>query len=184
MRPLIAHGTATGLPVERLEADLRLDGRAHGGAASVTARFRVIGDIARILVPPPGAGQRRDELWRHTCFEFFVRGGSGPAYVEVNAAPSRDWAVYAFTDYRAGRRAPAIIEPPRIDVAASPARLELVARMPIAALLPAPPGAIAAALSAVIEERDGRLSYWALAHPDAVRPDFHHSGSFAHEIRH
>jgi hypothetical protein len=41
------------------------------------------------------------------------------------------------------------------------------------------PGASALrlALSAVIEETDGHLSYWALAHP-AERPDFHHRDGF------
>jgi hypothetical protein len=33
-------------------------------------------------------------------------------------------------------------------------------------------------LCAVIEERDARLSYWALAHPPG-RPDFHHPACFA-----
>ena len=36
-------------------------------------------------------------------------------------------------------------------------------------------------LSAVIEEADGRLSYWALAHPPG-KPDFHHSDCFALEL--
>ncbi len=34
------------------------------------------------------------------------------------------------------------------------------------------------ALSAVIEDSDGGLSYWALAHPRG-KPDFHHADSFA-----
>jgi hypothetical protein len=33
-------------------------------------------------------------------------------------------------------------------------------------------------LSAVIEDVDGGLSYWALAHP-SDKPDFHHPDSFA-----
>jgi len=33
------------------------------------------------------------------------------------------------------------------------------------------------ALSAVVEETDGRLSYWAIAHP-GERPDFHHRDGF------
>jgi hypothetical protein len=36
-------------------------------------------------------------------------------------------------------------------------------------------------LSAVIEEANGRLSYWALAHPPG-KPDFHHSDCFALEL--
>jgi hypothetical protein len=33
-------------------------------------------------------------------------------------------------------------------------------------------------LSAVIEEKDGTKSYWALAHPPG-KPDFHHKDCFA-----
>jgi len=36
-------------------------------------------------------------------------------------------------------------------------------------------------LSAVIEERNGRKSYWALRHP-AGQPDFHHPDCFALEL--
>ena len=33
-------------------------------------------------------------------------------------------------------------------------------------------------LSAVLEEKDGTKSYWALAHPDPEKPDFHDPGCF------
>jgi hypothetical protein len=36
-------------------------------------------------------------------------------------------------------------------------------------------------LSAVIEDRSGQKSYWALAHPPG-RPDFHHEDCFALEL--
>jgi hypothetical protein len=36
-------------------------------------------------------------------------------------------------------------------------------------------------LSAVIEEKNGMKSYWALAHP-AGKPDFHHPACFAAEL--
>ena len=37
------------------------------------------------------------------------------------------------------------------------------------------------ALAAVIEDRDGRLSYWALRHAPG-KPDFHHPSAFALEV--
>jgi hypothetical protein len=36
-------------------------------------------------------------------------------------------------------------------------------------------------LSAVIEDTNGEISYWALAHPPG-KPDFHHANGFAYEI--
>ena len=40
---------------------------------------------------------------------------------------------------------------------------------------------LALALSAVIEDVDGTLTYWAIIHP-AGKPDFHHRQSFAREL--
>jgi hypothetical protein len=42
-------------------------------------------------------------------------------------------------------------------------------------------GAWRLALSAVIEDTAGRMSYWALVHPSG-KPDFHHADSFAYEF--
>jgi hypothetical protein len=49
-------------------------------------------------------------------------------------------------------------------------------RLPIGAAEP-----LAVALSAVVEERDGTLSYWARRHPPG-RPDFHHAEAFADRL--
>jgi hypothetical protein len=53
--------------------------------------------------------------------------------------------------------------------------LELEASVAVA------PGRLLVGLCAVIEERDGRLSYWSLRHPPG-RPDFHHREAFALEL--
>ena len=34
-------------------------------------------------------------------------------------------------------------------------------------------------LSAILEEKDGTKSYWAVAHPDGDKPDFHDAACFA-----
>jgi hypothetical protein len=36
-------------------------------------------------------------------------------------------------------------------------------------------------ISAIIEEKDGSKSYWALAHPQG-KPDFHHADSFVLDL--
>jgi hypothetical protein len=38
-------------------------------------------------------------------------------------------------------------------------------------------------VSAVLEEKDGTKSYWALAHPAGDKPDFHAAASFAAKLR-
>ena len=45
-----------------------------------------------------------------------------------------------------------------------------------------PPGnSLRLGLSAVVEDADGGLSYWALRHPPG-KPDFHHTDAFALQL--
>ncbi|MDO7841166.1 DOMON-like domain-containing protein [Sphingomonas immobilis] len=127
------------------------------------------GDTAGLVIPPAAAPCRTDELWRTTCFELFVQTGATD-YLEFNFSPSSAWAAYRFSDYRTGM-APADAAP-RIGISDEGDALIVAVR--IAA--PAPPGTLAA-LSVVVEERDGTKSYWALAHGDGP-PDFHDPDCF------
>lgn len=142
-------------------------------------RYVLEAALARIRLPAlvarPAA---RDLLWQHTCFEAFVTLAPGGPYHEINLSSSGEWAVYAFRAYREAARQPPEAVAPTITTAASEDRLELRARIPLAALSAAylrEP--IHLALSAVIEAADGGLSYLALHHP-AEMPDFHHKGGF------
>lgn len=148
-------------------------------AASLTLRYRLTGAVADLAIAAPAAAARTDELWRHTCFEAFLRPDAGAGYVELNFAPSTQWAAYRFSGYRAGM-APADIDPPRIELTKTSASLDLVVRLDLTRLA-LPPGPCRLALSAVIEQTDGAKSYWALAHPPG-RPDFHHTAGFAYDL--
>src|SRR5215211_7556622 len=63
--------------------------------------YLLSGDITNILLPPvshhPG---RRDELWKATCFEFFLAIKTQLGYWEFNISPSGDWNVYQMDAYR------------------------------------------------------------------------------------
>ena len=135
-----------------------------------------IGDLRR---PPVTAAARRDELWRHTCFEAFIRPAPGEAYYEFNFAPSTQWAAYRFDSYRTGMRIADEIGAPQIDVQSAPDRYALQATLELSHLPDAARWRLG--LAAVIEETSGRKSYWALAHPPG-KPDFHHADCFAHEL--
>jgi hypothetical protein len=146
---------------------------ARTGPDTLALVYRVSGRIAALRIPSRTRPARTDELWRGTCFEAFVRPGSGEAYCEFNFAPSTQWAAYSFTGCRAGMAA-LDIAPPRIRFRASDTLAELHAELPAAG-----PGRLA--LTAVIEAADGSKSYWSLAHPQ-VRPDFHHAAGFTLEL--
>ena len=146
------------------------------GPEAIALRYQLVGELAALVVPAVAAPGRADELWRHTCFEAFLRPDADEGYCEFNFAPSTQWAAYRFTGYREGM-APAPVAPPRIDVRAGDGVLLLTAKLNLAGL-DLCSGASRLALSAVVEEASGAKSYWALAHPPG-KPDFHHRSSFA-----
>jgi hypothetical protein len=152
---------------------------ARPRAGSLALSYVVTGTIADLRLPPVAAPTRTDELWRHTCFETFIRAVPGEAYYEFNLAPSTQWAAYRFDSYRSGMHVAAEFAAPRIEVQSDPARYTLQAVLTLDALLH--DGQWRLALSAVIEETNGRKSYWALAHPPG-KPDFHHADGFAYEL--
>ena len=116
------------------------------------------------------ASTRADELWRHTCFEAFVRPSPGDAYYEFNFAPSTQWAAYGFSGYRSGMRVANEIGAPFIEVQPSDERYALQASLDLERLPDLPKDAVwRLGLSAVIEETNGSISYWALTHPPGKR---------------
>ncbi len=151
-------------------------------------RFQYVleADLQRVRIPPPAAGAGRvDKLWAHTCFEAFVGHAGSPGYLELNFSPSGQWAAYRFDSYRDGMT-PALGSAPRLALRLSEDRLELDAEVRLGGSLPFPGSGpqgsggrrLRLALSMVVEDREGRLSYWALRHPPG-RPDFHHPDSFS-----
>lgn len=156
---------------------------ALGAEDSLRLGYVLEADPRRVEIPAalaePG---RMDKLWAHTCFEAFVRAGEAPGYLELNFSPSGQWAAYRFDAYRQGMT-PLLQTAPRLALRRLADRLELQAEVRLAGGLPPEPGAgaprkLRLALSAVVEDRDGGLSYWALRHPPG-RPDFHHPESFS-----
>ena len=113
-----------------------------------------------------------------------LRGEMPGAYCELNFSPSEEWAAFGFSAYREGMSPISLQRDPSIAVSVSEDRLALDAIVGPEILL-ALPGASSPrlALSAVVEETDGRLSYWALTHP-AERPDFHHRDGFVLPLEH
>jgi hypothetical protein len=189
----------TGIQVEVARAGTRT------GFRRIALRFVASGNIRAIDFPRgrhPAGPRREDELWRHTCFEAFVRVGESSAYHEFNLSPSRNWACYRFLDYREGMESEKYAGEPGIEndwrwEAPDPQRAEGLALAELDTLerFEAPFYSLTATLdlgrtllpgdepwhlglSAVIEERNGRKSYWALKHP-AGAPDFHHADCFA-----
>ena len=155
---LFRHSDTPPGAIHTVDAELR---RVPGG---VVATFHAIGDTAKLVVPPPAAPERAEDLWRTTCFELFVTGG-GKSYREFNFSPSGQWAAYEFDDYRAGMRN---IEA-RLETELYQEKNELQLSIEIKAEFSNP---AFVGLTAVIEETDGVLRYWSSAFAPG-KPDFH-----------
>jgi hypothetical protein len=144
--------------------------------------YALSADIARLRIPPARSPRRGDGLWQHTCFEAFVSLNGSSAYYEFNFAPSGEWAAYAFHKYREGRPLLDQDLAPNITVRSAEKTLELDGGIPLDRLLPIESRArLRLGLFAILEEKNGTLSYWALRHPPG-KPDFHHPDAFALEL--
>ena len=146
-------------------------------------QYSLDADMSRVRVPLSGAGGRADALWKHTCFEAFVAPADAPpGYHEFNFSPSLDWAIYRFSAYREGLSTVEIGRAPEISVRRGDDGLDLRAAVRLGHLPDLRDARhLRIALAAVIEDENGRLSYWGLRHPPG-KPDFHHPNGFTLEV--
>lgn len=172
-RNLVCHPQSHSRAVRGI--DVVVDG-ASGDILTVS--FTLKGDLCALLIPETRPFRQASNLWQHTCFEVFVMAGEGPEYREFNLSPSGEWAIHAFRGYRDGGELD--VDPgPAISVRLAGDHLELDAELRPDCL---PPGrSLRLGLSAVVEDADGLLTYWALRHPQG-KPDFHHIDAFSLQL--
>jgi hypothetical protein len=151
----------------------------------LSIHYSITGERYSILLPSiSDLPARKNELWKATCFEFFIALKDQPRYWEFNLSPSGDWNVYDLGRYRQVnlQEETAFTQLPfefrrtsheyslAISVNISPIlKLEQILQIGIAA---------------VIQTQDGNETYWALAHPGAPGEgaDFHLRESFLIEL--
>jgi hypothetical protein len=177
---LIAHPSTPNDAVRSLGVRLRAE-----EPGILVFQYSLDADMSRVRVPLSGAGARADALWKHTCFEAFVAPADGLGhlgYHEFNFSPSLDWAIYRFSAYRDGMAPAEIGGRPEISVRQGVDGLELQSAVRLGHLADLRDARhLRIALAAVIEDENGRLSYWGLRHPPG-KPDFHHPNGFALEV--
>jgi len=150
--------------------------RAEAGRLRI--KYTLHGLIDGIHFAEVAQPERTDGLWKHTCFELFCGRADDGSYVEFNFAPSGQWAAYAFTGYREGMTELACA-PPHINYMAGEGVFEMTVTVDLPESLRTVD--IMAGFSAVIADKGGRTTYWALAHPPG-KADFHHKDCFALQL--
>src|SRR5262245_46294563 len=87
-------------PAAKIPA-LEITGRIARQGNQLSMQYSVYGEIEKILLPMPASSSaRKHDLWKASCFEFFLAGKDRPEYWEFNLSPSSDWNVYAMDAYR------------------------------------------------------------------------------------
>ena len=171
---MVCHPAAPGPGSWGLRAKL-----AWAGDGALKLDYRLRAPRRALAMPPRTNPGRQDGLWRHSCCEAFIGLPGATAYREFNFSPSGAWAVYEFADERVPLPLPEVAgrgEAPSVQCERRRHAWRLRARIPRDLLPKQPPGApLLLGLAAVVEDKSGDLTYWALAHP-CLQPDFHHPG--------
>jgi hypothetical protein len=135
--------------------------------------FELNAGLADLNIPifKPAIAQRKDNLWEHTCFEIFLGQHGMQDYREFNLSPAGDWNVYSFSGYRQGIKPEMHFNTLPFDVEiVSDQELKLAVTIDLKILQDY--SVIDVGLSAVLEQVNGVITWWAIDHQEDV-PDFH-----------
>jgi hypothetical protein len=158
--------------------DIEITGTIERKADNLAVGYHISGSLREIEIPgSKNNPERRIGLWEHTCLEFFIGEPGLSRYWEFNLSPSGDWNVFRFEHYREGLyEEMAFPELPFKAGQESSNNFNLNLEWGLEKIFE-PGRALEMAISAVIENKSGMGSMWALSHPKSG-PDFHHRKGF------
>lgn len=166
------------IPFSREEnGQLAVAGIISRNGSCFTLSYQLSGDIGSLLFPDrvdePG---RRDELWRTTCCECFIRVAGTSKYFELNISPNGNWNVYRFTDYREGMGTAESVTEVECQTSRESEVFILHCAVQLDGLVERG-DKVEIGVSCVLKHNNGTTSYWALSHP-GPKPDFHNPQTF------
>jgi hypothetical protein len=161
--------------------NIRIRGELERIENRLSIFYRIQGDVDNILLPKPSAATRQDDLWKATCFEFFLAIPSQPPYWEFNMSPSGDWNVYVMDAYRqVNMRAERAFT--QLPFTFSKTRDTILLEVSIGLnLIVQPESRLQIGITTIIQTNGGNESYWALAHP-GIQADFHLRDGFLLQV--
>lgn len=155
--------------------DLKIAGNIARDANQLSITYTLNGHLKEVLIAPPSeVPARKQELWKDTCFEFFVGIQDSERYWEFNLSSAGHWNVYRFDAYRQGMLEETAFTTLPFSVHNQSDSLALALNVDLDKIVTAP---LEIAIATVIKHRDGDLTYWALTHQGA-EADFHLRDSF------
>lgn len=162
------------LPFERTDEFSITDTFSMGGKIQIQdsllhTHFSIRGKISDLKIPSYTSHEKKEGLWNSTCFELFIK--SERVYLEWNFAPSGEWWLMDFSDYRKRKDSSEIAK-------LAPQKIKWIRTDTLSASLSLPlpftPRSIGVAC---ILETENKKTHWALKHLSS-KPDFHDSRTF------
>lgn len=148
----------------------------------LTLQYALVGQLEDVFLPPasPNPG-RKEELWKSTCFEFFLAIEDHPDYWEFNLSPSGDWNVYHMDAYRrVGFKEETSIQRLQFEAHKEAEIFRLNSSVDLKSILRGNKP-LEIGITAIVQTKGGNETYWALTHP-APFPDFHLRAGFIVEL--
>ncbi|MFN6536783.1 MAG: DOMON-like domain-containing protein [Nostoc sp. EkiNYC01] len=161
-------------------ANLQIAGNISRNINQLSICYTLTGDLKEIVLAKPATPSRKHQLWENTCFEFFFGIKNSQQYWEFNLSPAGHWNVYRFDGYRQRMREEIALTILPFNVENSPDKLVLTLSLDLDKMV-YPEQIIEVAITTVIKNRDGGVTYWALTHRGA-EADFHLRDSFILEL--
>ena len=158
--------------------DITIKGKILRQNNLLAIHYALTGKIEDIFLPTPSViPTRKEELWKTTCFEFFLAVKDFTQYWEFNLSPSGDWNIYCMDKYRRiGFREETLIQRLQFETQNEMNRFLLNAVVDLNSMIQVEQ-LFEVGVTAVIQTKMGSETYWALTHP-APEPDFHQRESF------
>jgi len=144
----------------------------------LSIRYEIHGETDQIVFPAKSESPlRKDDLWKATCFEFFIAIPNQPDYWEFNMSPSGNWNIYHMDAYRRiGFREEPIITQLLFEFKKSTGGYALDLLVDLDSIIQSRQ-VLQVGITAIIQTNDGNETYWALTHPGS-QADFHLRESF------
>lgn len=136
--------------------------------------YSICGDISEIIIPYienfTNNYQRKDELWKTTCFELFIANKTDNSYFEINVSSDYNYNIYSFNDYRNGMKEESSLSIKNIEKTIDKNKFTLNVSLKSENLINI--NNLLVNISSVIKYNTGKTEYWALNH-FADKADFH-----------
>ncbi|MEB3219472.1 MAG: DOMON-like domain-containing protein [Nostocales cyanobacterium 94392] len=164
-------------PFEPPKTDLQITGEIIRLNHTLTLNYALIGDLEQIEIPSVvDIPTRQDGLWETTCFEFFLGKYKSTHYWEFNLSPSGDWNVYRFERYREVMELENRVHSLPFYILRDYNALFMSLEFNMHCLTTIDKN-FDVSITAVIKEKSGHTTYWALKHC-GKQADFHLRDSF------